>query len=150
MSNKIIWRTFLRKEPPTKSEKGIFIQWRKYKDGNNVLVSNNMEPKSDIEKKFANLLAKDRGFDWNGTEFFIQIKKSISLEEFQIKVDCMYRMIEDYKENKKTGELVSFRLPKWIEDELRKVKGNDIDFPEVVKDALMLWSKNQREKEKNE
>lgn len=147
MANVIKWRTTLREGKLDKPTGIGYLEWRKYSNGSNVLISASLEPKSDSEKELAIFLAEEKGLAcYEGTEFMLDIKDDIRLNEFQEKVERMFKTIEEFQNKRKSVELLSVRIPKWIRDDVFEVKGNDVKFSEVVKDALVLWSKNQKEK----
>jgi hypothetical protein len=146
----IKWRTTLREGRIDKYEKQTLLEWRMYSDGRQVLISENLQPSSESEKELAKFLAKENGFEcYDGLEFVFQFKENVRISDFQEKVQLMFKIISQYRDDKKTLELLSFRIPKWIKDRVRELEGNDINYSEIVKDALVLWY-NEKTKKKYE
>lgn len=125
------------------------IGYRKDSKGGHFIHSENLEPKTEDEKFLLLEIAKKYGFDIYDEEkkigidyFKLTFKDDANLDEFQEKVDKMFKAIEDFQEQRKS-QLVSVRIPGWLKSELENKYDNNT--ADIIREALDLWRERQKE-----
>jgi len=145
MASEIIWRSVVRPGKREDAEGNIRIEWRIYKGKPGFFLCTDELGKEDSERELAMYLAEENGFQsYNGNIFKLEVKENISIKEFREIIERMFKTMEKFHQQKKSLEPISVRIPEWINEEVKRIKGEDMKMSEVIRDALVLWAKNQK------
>jgi hypothetical protein len=132
----------------SKTAGNILIGYRKDSKGIHFIHSKNLEPKTVDEENLIAHLAEKYGFtiDEEPMTYFKYSfdGKKITLDEFQEKVDKIFKAIKEFHDQKKNAKLVSVRIPEWLQKDLKQY-GNNKEMADIMRDALIDWrNKNKK------